>query len=170
MQWAATGRIPALKPELLAGMLDPKTEKAAQLLLEASEIQLYYDQCLEPRLGEMHKSTTQSLIAGTTTPEEAARNMEMLAAEIASMKEKGGRVEFRNLCIRKVEIILVRNLADNAKDEYTVRITAHAQVVAKRNGVEIARQDYVTAFEEYWTFTRPVGNNPWQLSAINQAK
>jgi len=23
-------------------------------------------------------------------------------------------------------------------------------------------------FEEYWTFTRPVGNNNWQLSAINQ--
>lgn len=23
-------------------------------------------------------------------------------------------------------------------------------------------------FEEYWTFTRPVGNNPWQLSAISQ--
>jgi len=24
-------------------------------------------------------------------------------------------------------------------------------------------------FEEYWTFTRPVGNNPWRLSAIHQA-
>ncbi|MBI5655825.1 MAG: Tim44 domain-containing protein [Geobacter sp.] len=24
-------------------------------------------------------------------------------------------------------------------------------------------------FEEYWTFTRPVGNNPWRLSAIQQA-
>jgi predicted lipid-binding transport protein (Tim44 family) len=23
-------------------------------------------------------------------------------------------------------------------------------------------------FEEYWTFTRPVGNNPWKLAAINQ--
>ena len=23
-------------------------------------------------------------------------------------------------------------------------------------------------FEEYWTFTRPVGNNPWKLSAIDQ--
>ena len=23
-------------------------------------------------------------------------------------------------------------------------------------------------FEEFWTFTRPVGNNPWKLSAINQ--
>jgi predicted lipid-binding transport protein (Tim44 family) len=24
-------------------------------------------------------------------------------------------------------------------------------------------------FEEYWTFTRPVGNHPWRLSAIEQA-
>jgi predicted lipid-binding transport protein (Tim44 family) len=23
-------------------------------------------------------------------------------------------------------------------------------------------------FEEFWSFTRPVGNNPWRLSAINQ--
>jgi predicted lipid-binding transport protein (Tim44 family) len=23
-------------------------------------------------------------------------------------------------------------------------------------------------FEEYWTFTRPVGPNPWKLSAIQQ--
>jgi predicted lipid-binding transport protein (Tim44 family) len=23
-------------------------------------------------------------------------------------------------------------------------------------------------FKEYWTFTRPVGANPWQLSAIRQ--
>jgi predicted lipid-binding transport protein (Tim44 family) len=25
-------------------------------------------------------------------------------------------------------------------------------------------------FEEYWTFTRPVGNKPWQLSAIQQVE
>jgi predicted lipid-binding transport protein (Tim44 family) len=25
-------------------------------------------------------------------------------------------------------------------------------------------------FNEYWTFTRPVGDNPWKLSAINQAQ
>jgi predicted lipid-binding transport protein (Tim44 family) len=25
-------------------------------------------------------------------------------------------------------------------------------------------------FNEYWTFTRPVGDNPWKLSAINQVE
>ena len=84
MKWAETGRIPALKPELLLGLLDKNTEKAASLLFDAPEIQLYYDQALRPDLGELFKSTTQSLIAGTITPEEAARRMETLAAEPAA--------------------------------------------------------------------------------------
>ncbi|MDO9228814.1 MAG: TIM44-like domain-containing protein [Syntrophales bacterium] len=25
-------------------------------------------------------------------------------------------------------------------------------------------------FQEYWTFTRPVGDHPWKLSAIHQAE
>ncbi len=84
MKWAKTGRIPALKKEAVAGMLEEHTLKAARLLFDAPEIQLYYDQFLEPRLSEMHKSTTQSLIAGTVRPEEAARRMETLAREIAA--------------------------------------------------------------------------------------
>ncbi|HUW55897.1 MAG TPA: extracellular solute-binding protein [Planctomycetota bacterium] len=84
MKWAKTGRIPALKQEAVDGMLDETVLKAARLLFAAPEIQLYYDQYLGPRLSEMHKSTTQSLIAGTITPEEAAREMETLAREIAA--------------------------------------------------------------------------------------
>jgi raffinose/stachyose/melibiose transport system substrate-binding protein len=84
VHWGATGRIPALRRDLVAGMIEPKTYSAARLLYEAPEIQLYYDQALPPKLGEMHKSTTQSLIAGTITPEEAARKMEALAAELAA--------------------------------------------------------------------------------------
>jgi raffinose/stachyose/melibiose transport system substrate-binding protein len=83
MKWAETGRIPALKQEAITGLLDPHTLRAARLLFDAPEIQLYYDQYLSPELGEMHKSTTQSLIAGTQTAEEAARTMEKLASELA---------------------------------------------------------------------------------------
>ena len=86
-EWAKTGRIPALKKEAVAEMLEKHTLKAARLLFNAPEIQLYYDQYLEPRLSELHKSTTQSLIAGTVTPEEAARRMETLAWEIAAKSE-----------------------------------------------------------------------------------
>jgi len=31
------------------------------------------------------------------------------------------------------------------------------------------QQDGPVKFEEYWTFTRPIGNNPWQLAAVAQA-
>jgi predicted lipid-binding transport protein (Tim44 family) len=30
-------------------------------------------------------------------------------------------------------------------------------------------RDQPVKFEEYWTFVRPVGNNHWKLSAIQQA-
>jgi len=83
-QWARTGRIPALRQEFLSGLLDRQVLPAARLLFSAPDIQLYYDQYLPPELAEMHKSTTQSLIAGTMTPEEAARSMEKLASELAS--------------------------------------------------------------------------------------
>jgi raffinose/stachyose/melibiose transport system substrate-binding protein len=84
LKWAQTGRIPALRPEFLTGLLDPLVLPAARLLFDAPEIQLYYDQYLPPELAEMHKSATQSLIAGTQTAEEAARSMEKLASELAS--------------------------------------------------------------------------------------
>jgi predicted lipid-binding transport protein (Tim44 family) len=44
--------------------------------------------------------------------------------------------------------------------DYTVDETTGA-VVEGSNTVP-------TSFEEFWTFTRPVGPNPWRLSAIQQ--
>jgi predicted lipid-binding transport protein (Tim44 family) len=74
-----------------------------------------------------------------------------------------------NIAVRNVEIVeawqetgqdfvtalIYANLLDYTTDDAT------GQVVAG------SKTDPVK-FEEYWTFTRPVGNNPWRLSAINQ--
>ena len=74
-----------------------------------------------------------------------------------------------NIAVRNVEIVeawqetgqdfltvlIYANLLDYTTDDAT------GQVVAG------SKTDPVK-FEEYWTFTRPVGNNPWKLSAINQ--
>lgn len=79
LRWAQTGRIPALKAEQVSAILDRNTLKAARFLFAAPELQLYYDQYLPPKLSEAHKSTTQSLFAGTMTPEQAAREMENAA-------------------------------------------------------------------------------------------
>ncbi len=87
-----------------------------------------------------------------------------LADDLVRMNAQGTSIEFRNLCVRKVELILVRNFADNAQDEFTARITAHAQTVMRTQGQVVCRQEYVTAFEEYWTFGRLDGF--WKLKEI----
>jgi predicted lipid-binding transport protein (Tim44 family) len=84
----------------------------------------------------------------------------------------------RNKQINRLENIAVRTVditeiwQETGRDFITVRFCANlldytfdeesAQVLA---GSKI---DPVK-FDEYWTFTRPMGNYPWQLSAINQA-
>ena len=74
-----------------------------------------------------------------------------------------------NIAVRNVEIVeawqesgqdfittlIYANLLDYTTDDAT------GQVVSG------SKTDPVK-FEEYWTFTRPVGNNPWRLSAIDQ--
>lgn len=52
------------------------------LLVNATYIQNFYDQFLPPELGNLHKQTTYDLFGLTTTPEQAAADMEKLAVEI----------------------------------------------------------------------------------------
>jgi predicted lipid-binding transport protein (Tim44 family) len=89
---------------------------------------------------------------------------EHLRAQIQQWQKDGLKVEYRNLCVRKSELILVRNFADQAKDEYAVRISAHAQRVSRKGERIASEQAYVTPFEEYWTFGR-LGNQ-WKLKEV----
>jgi len=73
-------------------------------------------------------------------------------------------LEFRNFCVRKVEIVLVNNFKDNSKDEYVVRIDAHAQRIQRTNNATISEDAYVTNWTEYWTFGRL--DNAWKLKEI----
>jgi predicted lipid-binding transport protein (Tim44 family) len=87
-----------------------------------------------------------------------------LRQQIAKTRADGLSIEYRNLCIRKAELILVRNFADNSKDEYTVRISAHAQKIIKRSGAVVSQDEYVTPFVEYWTFGRL--DSQWKLKEV----
>ena len=74
-----------------------------------------------------------------------------------------------NIAVRKVEIVetwqesgqdfltvlFSANLLDYTTDDSTGEILAGSKTEPVR-------------FEEFWTFTRPVGNNTWKLSAIHQ--
>jgi predicted lipid-binding transport protein (Tim44 family) len=86
---------------------------------------------------------------------------ESLRAQIRQWQEQGLKVEYRNLCVRKAELILVRNFADRTKDEFTARISAHAQRIIHKGDQIRSEQQYVTPFEEYWTFGRL--DEQWKL-------
>lgn len=93
-----------------------------------------------------------------------------LGADVMRLKTEHKINRLDNIAVRSIELteawqeqgqdyVTVRflaNLLDYTVDEETSRV------------VEGSRTDPVK-FEEYWTVTRPVGPNPWVLTAINQA-
>jgi predicted lipid-binding transport protein (Tim44 family) len=89
---------------------------------------------------------------------------EDLRRQIRQWQMEGMKVEYRNLCVRKVELILIRNFTDPARDEFFVRISAHAQKIVRKGTQVLSGQRYVTPFEEYWTFGRLDGT--WKLKEI----
>ena len=90
-------------------------------------------------------------------------------ADHLKAQKKINRLE--NIAVRSVDI--TEAWQESGADFVTVRVYANLldYNVDETTGqvVEGSKTDPVK-FEEYWTFTRSVGNNPWQLSAINQAK
>jgi predicted lipid-binding transport protein (Tim44 family) len=82
-------------------------------------------------------------------------------------EKKVNRLE--NIAVRKVEIVeawqetgqdylkalFSANLLDYTTDDQTGAVVAGSKTEPVK-------------FEECWTFTRAVGNNPWRLSAISQ--
>ena len=87
-----------------------------------------------------------------------------LKKTIAKNRETGTKYEYRNLCIRKVELLLVRNFNDNSKDEFIARIRAHAQKILRKQDSVIHQDEYVTPFEQFLTFGRL--DNQWKLKEI----
>lgn len=74
------------------------------------------------------------------------------------------RIEYRNLCIRKVEIVHINNRDDRAQDEFTARISAHALTIATRAGAGVYRDEFVKPWVEFWTFRR--SGQQWLLAEI----
>ncbi len=124
----------------------PMLERARQVFLRVY---------LAQEAGEITDDT-----AGLMFPDVAAN----LREKVAGWKQQGLSTEYRNLCVRKVEILLVRNHADNAQDEFFVRIGAHAQRVVRRDDAVVSQDADVTFFEAYWTFGRLGG--AWALKGV----
>lgn len=74
-----------------------------------------------------------------------------------------------NIAVRNVDLVEVWQ--EGGQDFITTQVTANLldYTTDDASGAVVAgsKVDPVK-FDEYWTFSRPVGNNPWKLSAINQ--
>ncbi len=76
-----------------------------------------------------------------------------------------------NIAVRSTDI--VEAWQESGWDYITIRFYANLvdYTVDEATGqVVLGSKTDPVKFEEYWTFARPVGNNLWQLSAINQAR
>jgi predicted lipid-binding transport protein (Tim44 family) len=75
-----------------------------------------------------------------------------------------------NIAVRSVDI--VEAWQESGEDFLTVKFLANLldyTVDEATGNVVTGSKDEPVRFGEYWTFSRPVGNNPWRLTAVDQA-
>lgn len=75
-----------------------------------------------------------------------------------------------NIAVRSVDV--TEAWQENGRDYVTVRFLASMldyTLDERTDQVIQGSRSEPVKFEEYWTFVRPVGPNPWRLSAIQQA-
>ncbi len=90
--------------------------------------------------------------------------------EINELRSRGQQNKMDNIALRHSEI--TEAWTENGEDYITVRLLANLldyTVDAKSGALVNGSNSEPVEFEEYWTFTRPVGPNNWKLSAVQQA-
>lgn len=95
----------------------------------------------------------------------------LLQEDAVKMRTDGLVNKLENIAVREVNI--TEAWQESGQDFITVRVYANLldyTVDEKSGDVVSGSKTEPVKFEEYWTFTRPVGNNPWVLSAINQTE
>jgi len=90
--------------------------------------------------------------------------------ELTALRDRGQQNKMENIALRESEIS--EAWTENGEDYITVRL--HANLLdytadVKSGAVISGSASQPVEFEEYWTFTRPVGPNPWKLTAVQQA-
>ena len=113
--------------------------------------------------GDRDMSTVKHLLTG---------EMFRLLQEDADKMRKDGQInKIENIAVREVNPTEAWQEAGQDYITFRVYATLLDYTIDEKTGEIIAgsKTDPVK-FEEYWTFTRPIGNNPWQLSAISQVE
>ena len=105
-----------------------------------------------------------SPVSGLLTDEMRAT----LQADADALKAKGQINRLENISVRNVEI--TEAWQESGQDYVTVLFQANLlDYTTDEAGKVLSGSDTVPVkFEEFWTFTRPVGPGAWRLSAIQQ--
>ncbi|MBI1997740.1 MAG: Tim44 domain-containing protein [Deltaproteobacteria bacterium] len=96
--------------------------------------------------------------------------MKTWGQEINELRSRGQQNKMENIALRESEI--TEAWTESGEDFITVRIKANLldyTVDHKTGAVISGSNSEAVEFEEYWTFTRPVGPNSWKLGAVQQA-
>ena len=90
--------------------------------------------------------------------------------DIDTLKRERKINKLENIAVRTVDV--EEAWQESGQDFITARIYANLLDYTTDDttgGVISGSTTDPVKFEEYWTFTREVGNNPWKLSGINQS-
>ena len=96
--------------------------------------------------------------------------MQTWEQELNDLRARGHQNKMENIALRESEI--TEAWTENGQDYITVRLHANLldyTVDQKSGNVVSGNNSDPIEFQEYWTFTRPVGPNPWKLTAVQQA-
>ena len=96
--------------------------------------------------------------------------MQTWEEELSRLRARNQQNRMENIALRESEI--TEAWTENGEDFITVRLHANLldyTVDANTGQVVSGSSSEPIEFEEYWTFSRPVGPNTWKLSAVQQA-
>jgi predicted lipid-binding transport protein (Tim44 family) len=168
---APGGQAPAYAPSFGQQPTEPDTDTGVGHIRQmdpAFDEQTFKDQCMDAFFKLQGAWANRELfpIRGMLTDE----IYRILQEDADDLKRRKQINRLDNIAVRNVELSEVWQEAGN--DFITVRFHANLldYTMDETTGkVASGSKTDPVKFEEYWTFARPVGNNPWQLAAINQA-
>jgi predicted lipid-binding transport protein (Tim44 family) len=96
--------------------------------------------------------------------------MQVWEEELNNLHARGQQNKMENIALRESKI--TEAWTESGQDYITIRLLANLldYTVDTKSGAVVSGSDSdAIQFEEYWTFSRPVGPNAWKLSAVQQA-
>jgi predicted lipid-binding transport protein (Tim44 family) len=87
-----------------------------------------------------------------------------LVAAMDQRRTRGQTIEYRNLCVRKVDIVWLRVMPDKANCEFMARISAHAQIAIYKSGTLVSRDDCEMPFVKYLDFSHD--GRQWKMQSF----